>query len=253
MGLLDGKSFIVHGAAQGIPQAVSVLATREGARVLAVDINGEGLEETAHLIEKEGGTPQTMLCDVTDREQVFAAVDRAAEVHGGIDVLVNGAMNIRVGPFEEQTPEDFLFVLDVNLFGPFHFMQACFPHLRESGAGRVISFASGSGTRGSPDHSTYAAAKEGLRGMSKAVARAWVGHGITVNCIMPHANTPGMVEVANQRGPDGFQNVVNAHPTGRLGDPYTDIAPVVLFLASDGAGYITGRSIFVDGGYSGFW
>jgi NAD(P)-dependent dehydrogenase (short-subunit alcohol dehydrogenase family) len=252
MGLLDGKSVVVCGAAQGIPQAVAQLATREGGKVLALDINAEGLEETARLILKEGGRPLTTVCDVTDRSQVDEAVALAAKEHGTVDVLVNGAMTIKIGPFEEHTAEDLQRVLNVNLFGPFHFMQACFPHMREHG-GRIINFASGSGTRGSADHGSYAASKEGLRGLSKAAAKAWIQYGITVNCVMPHAATPGMQEVALARGPEGLENVRKLHPMQRHGDAMTDIAPVVVFLASDGAGYINGRSIFVDGGFSGFW
>ena len=252
MGQLDGKSVIVCGAAQGIPQAVAQLATREGARVLALDINAEGLEETARLVAKEGGTPLTTVCDVTDRTQVDAAVELAASEHGTVDVLVNGAMNIVISPFEEQTAEDLQAVLDVNLFGPFHFMQACFPHMREHG-GRIINFASGAGTGGSPTFGSYSAAKEGLRGLSKAAAKAWIGRGITVNCVIPQAATPGMVEVAEAMGEGGAEHLRLLHPMQRHGDPITDIAPAVIFLASEGAGYITGRSIFVDGGFAGFW
>ena len=252
VGQLDGKSVIITGAAQGIGQAVAQLGTREGANVLALDLNPDGLEETARLVEAEGGTPLTTICDVTNRAQVDDAVALAASKHGTVDVLVNCAMNIKVSEFEDQTAEDLQRVLDVNLFGPFHFMQACYPHMKEHG-GRVINFASGSGTRGSARYGSYCAAKEGLRGLSKAAAKAWIAHGITINCIMPQAHTPGMEEVALTRGPQGFEEITQAHPMKRHGDPMTDIAPVVIFLASEGAGYITGRSIFVDGGSTGFW
>jgi NAD(P)-dependent dehydrogenase (short-subunit alcohol dehydrogenase family) len=251
VGLLDDRSVIVAGGASGIGQAVAQLATREGAKVLAVDIDEVGLEKTHELIGKEGGVPLTQVCDITDRGQVDAAVARVVSEYGTIDVVVSAAMIIKVGPLEDQSAEDLQRALDVNLVGPFHFMQAAFPYMRDRG-GRIINFASGSGTSGIPTHSTYATAKEALRGLTKAAAHEWGRYEITVNCVMPMAATPSFHGALEQMPERSMEQVISAHPMQRVGDALLDIAPVVVFLASEGARYINGRSIFVDGGIGGF-
>jgi NAD(P)-dependent dehydrogenase (short-subunit alcohol dehydrogenase family) len=243
---------IVTGAAQGIGQATAQLATREGANVLALDVNGTGLEETARLVASEGGTPLTAICDVTLRDQIDAAVATAVDRYGTVDVLVNTATAFTPAPFEEQTDADLRLALDVNVFGTFHSMLACFPHMRERG-GRIINFASASGTRGSRNRSTYNAAKEAVRGLTKSAANEWGRFQITVNALIPMANSPTFRNTIDDEGGEAFlQQMLKALPLGRVGDPLTDIAPAVVFLASDAARFITGRTLMVDGGGGSF-
>ncbi len=251
MSTLDGKSIVVTGAAQGIGQATAQLATREGGRVLTVDLDEAGLEETGRLVEAEGGQSLRRVCDVTDRSQVDEAVAEAVSENGPVDVLVNLATAFTPGPLEEQTEEDLKLALDVNVLGTFNFMQACFPHMRERG-GRIINFGSGSGTGGSAMRASYNAAKEAIRGLSKSAANEWAQYGITVNCVVPMAKTPTFDSTVEGLGEGALERIVATHPMRRVGDPLTDIAPVVTFLASDGAQFITGRTLFVDGGLGGY-
>jgi len=250
VGLLEGKSIIVTGAAQGIGQALSQLTAREGGKVLAVDVNEAGLEETARRVQSEGGTLLTRICDVTDRAQVDEAVAQAVSDHGPVDAMYNVAAIIAVAPFEEQTIDDLQRTLAVSVFGTFNFMQACFPHMRDRG-GRIINFGSGSGTRGARTHSTYAAAKEAIRGLSKSAANEWGRYAITVNTVIPMAKTPMFDGAVEAQGEGAIDRIIKAVPLGRTGDPLTDIAPVAIFLATDAARFMTGRTLYADGGLGG--
>ena len=252
MGLLDGKSAIIVGAAQGVGQAVAQLAVREGARVLAVDINSAGLEETARRVAADGGTLLTQSCDVTDRAQVDAAVAQAVATFGTVDMLVNTPLLFKPTPFHELTVEDFRGALDVMVIGVFNFMQAVFPHMRDGG-GSIINCGSGGGTTGQSRSAAYATSKEAVRGLTKVAAMEWGRYGITVNCVVPAAKTPSADFAIEKAGPGALERFAAEHPMGRpFGDPLKDIAPIVIFLASQGGNYITARTIFVDGGHGGY-
>lgn len=249
MSQLDGKRVIVAGAGQGVGQAVAQRCAREGAQVLAVDINAAGLESTAQLAREDGNQILTQVVNVAERSQVDAAVAHAATSFGGVDVIVNTVMVIKVAPLEEQTESDLRRAFDVMVLGTFNLMQAAFPYLKEHG-GRIINFGSGSGTGGAPTHSTYATAKEAVRGLTKVAANEWGRFQITSNIVIPAAATPSFTATVDAMGEGALDQLNAMHPMGRIaGDPLDDIAPLVVFLASDGANYINGRSIFVDGGF----
>ncbi|MDB5971387.1 MAG: 3-oxoacyl-(acyl-carrier-protein) reductase [Hydrocarboniphaga sp.] len=251
--VLQGKTAIVAGGGQGIGQASALALAQAGAAIVVLDINDAGLADTANRIEHAGGRCLPQRCDITRRDQVDAAIALAAGTFGSVDILFNSAMLIRAKPLEEQTEADLLDVLKVNLFGPFNAMQACFPYLKQRG-GKIINCGSASGTMGVVLHSTYAAAKEGVRGLTKSAANEWGQYGINVNAIMPLALTPSARADLGRAGDlDAQVRQIASHiPMRRFGDPARDIAPVVVFLASPASDYISGRSLFVDGGGGSF-
>ncbi|MBW2426856.1 MAG: SDR family oxidoreductase, partial [Deltaproteobacteria bacterium] len=177
------------------------------------------------------------------------AVAESVEAFGGLDILVNNAAwtptpGLRLVDFDDAT---FARVLETNLWATFWCMQAAHPHFVERGGGSIVNFASGSGTRGNETQGAYAAAKEGIRGLSRVASREWGPEGIRVNVVCPFANSPGMLEWS-ELDPRGFEAAVGQIPLRRVGDCHDDVGRVVAFLASDDAAYVTGQTMWVDGG-----
>jgi NAD(P)-dependent dehydrogenase (short-subunit alcohol dehydrogenase family) len=163
-------------------------------------------------------------------------------------VLVNNAQALRPQvPFEEHTDADFELALRSGLWGTFHMMRAVFPTMRDQGGGRIVNIASSAGTHGRPGLAGYAAAKEGIRGLTKVAANEWGHHQICVNVICPSAATPGSLAWARDH-PELFAEAVRQIPLGRLGDPETDIGAAVVYLAGPGGAFITGQTLMVNGG-----
>lgn len=240
---LDGKVAIITGGAGGIGRGLTRTFVREGAKVLFVDINAEGGRE----LEKELGENATFLeSDLSGEGTAERIRDAAVEAYGRLDVLVNNA--------NTSTPMPLLDVDEANLkqaFGSsFHptlrLMQACHDLLAES-LGSIINFASGAGLNGDPNQGSYAAAKEAIRGITRVAANEWGHEGIRANIVCPFALTEG-VKWWQQNYPDQANEVIKSIPLRRIGDVEKDIAPAVVFLASEGSRYITGQTIMIDGG-----
>ena len=189
---------------------------------------------------------------MTVKAEVNEAVERIAETFGGIEVLVNNAMELRHLPIEEITEAELDRALRSSLHGSLFCMQACLPFLRRAG-GSVVNFASAGGTEGWPGQAAYAAAKEAVRGLTKSAAAEWGPLGITVNCVAPMGRSDAFD--AWYEGLDEGQRAAELErvPLRRFGDPEADVGRAVAFLASADAAFITGRTLFVDGGrsYSG--
>ena len=151
------------------------------------------------------------------------------------------------GAFPGMRGEDWDRVLETNLWATFWTMQAAHPHLGRSDGASIINFASGSGTLGNEAQGAYAAAKEGIRGLSRVAAREWGPDGIRVNVICPFANSPGMLEWADVDRA-GYEATVSRIPLRRIGDCHDDVGRVAVFLASEDAAYVTGQTMWVDGG-----
>ncbi|MGE0384976.1 MAG: SDR family NAD(P)-dependent oxidoreductase [Gammaproteobacteria bacterium] len=251
MGELEGRVAIVTGAGRGILRASALALAGAGAAVMAIDIDEAGATQTAAVIGGAGGHALGRHCDVTNRAQVDAAVGAAVSAFGRVDIVVNGATVFRMHPFEEQTEEDLMQAWRVNVLGTFNCMQAAFPHLRAQGYGKIVNFGSGAATSGAPGQASYAAAKEGVRGLTRTAAREWGRHGIRVNSLIPMAVTPGFENAVRELGRD-LGAMASAVPLGRLGDPARDVAPVVVFLASAASDFMTGRTLFADGGQAGY-
>lgn len=246
---LAGKRIIVTGGANGIGAATVRAYAAEGARVAALDI----ADVQGRAVAGEAGpNVDYHRCDVSSRDEVFTAFERAAADLGGLDVLAHVAGVERGSPAEDITDAEWDLVLGVNLKGTVHTNQAAFRHLREHG-GRIINFGSGAGVRGQRGSAHYSAAKAAVMAWTRTVAQEWARYGITVNSLLPAIWT-GMYDAHRARmTPEelAVHELTMRHVIplgGRLGDADRDLAPVMVFLAGDGARFITGQAIAIDGG-----
>jgi NAD(P)-dependent dehydrogenase (short-subunit alcohol dehydrogenase family) len=187
---------------------------------------------------------------VRDVQQIAATVAAAVEWFGGIDILVNAAIApFQVQPLEDCTVEVMQDMLHSGLIGVTTFMQAAFPHLRDSGHGRIINFGSSAGINGSAGYGVYAPVKEGVRAITRVASREWGKHGITANAICPYANSPSWAKWSDDN--PGMADLAVSHTSvGRIGDCELDVGAAAVFLASDAAAYTTGHTLMVDGGQS---
>ena len=247
--LLDGRRIVVTGGASGIGAATIRAYAREGARVVSLDVS----DEAGHRVAREAGGGVTYHhCDVARRAEVQAAFDRAVGELGGLDVLVHAAAIERGAPAEDIDEAEWDLVFAVDVKGTVHTNQAAFRHMRASG-GRILNFGSGAAIRGQRGAAHYSAAKAAVMAWTRTVAQEWARHGITVNAIVPAIWTP-MYDAHRARMSDeertihdlAMQHVIPLG--GKLGDADRDLAPVMVFLAGDGARFITGQAIVVDGG-----
>jgi NAD(P)-dependent dehydrogenase (short-subunit alcohol dehydrogenase family) len=245
---LDGKVALVTGAGNGVGRGVAAALARAGAHVV-VSSPGDNGRETVALIVGRGGSAAWSRCDVTDGDEVRSVVDRAAAVHGRLDVVVHNATSRHSSEWhrlEEVAPELFDDHVAVSLRGAYHCAVAGWPHLRGRG-GRFVLFTSPAGMEGSVTKPLYGVVKSAIRGLTKSLAREWGPDGINVNCISPLAMTPAMV-TAYAADPELQRRHERMVPLGYLGDPEEDIGPAVVFLAGPGARYVTGQTLVVDGG-----
>lgn len=190
---------------------------------------------------------EPLTADGADEQAISDVVQKTISRFGKIDTLVNNAQVSKSGvPLAEHTKEDFDLAIYSGLYATFFYMRACYPYLKQSG-GSVINFASGAGLFGKLGQSSYAAAKEGIRGMSRVAAAEWGPDGVRVNVVCPLAMTESLEEW-KQAYPDLFAKTIQGIPLGRFADPEKDIGRVCVFLASDDASYVTGETITLQGG-----
>ncbi|ORB68707.1 SDR family NAD(P)-dependent oxidoreductase [Mycolicibacterium tusciae] len=242
-GQLDGKVALVTGAGAGIGEGIVRRFADEGAKVVVAEIDSAAGEAVAQSI---GGT--FVSTDVSDREQVENAVRTALSAYGSIDIVVNNAWGGGgIGRVEKKTDEQLSQGIAVGYFGPFWAMRAAFPHMKDRGWGRVVNMCSLNGVNAHMGSLEYNAAKEALRALTRTAAREWAPTGVTVNAICPAAKSQAFFRAIGQY-PELEAVADAANPMGRMGDPYDDIAPVAVFLSGEGSRYLTGNTLFVDGG-----
>jgi 2-hydroxycyclohexanecarboxyl-CoA dehydrogenase len=246
---LHGATALVTGGASGIGAATARRLAAEGARVVVADINEDGAGAVA--AELDGGVAVAM--DVADTAAVRAAVASATEAAGPIDILVNNAGTDLPGFFVKTTEEIWDFVIAVNLRGTLAVTHAVLPGMHERGRGSIVNVASEAGRVGSQMSSTYSAAKAGVIGFTKAIARESARFGVRCNAIAPGPiDTPllnAAPEVMGELGARLKQGMIDATVMRRLGTP-DEVAAVIAFLASDDASYMTGQTLGVSGGLS---
>lgn len=234
-----GRTIVVTGAAQGIGAAVTDLFVQAGADVAAIDRNAEPLEErwasTARVTTK--------VADVGDSSEVDGVIAALAEQWGHIDVVVNNAGITRDGMVWKLSDEQWNAVIEVHLTGTFNFTRAALPHMRKNRFGRFINITSFTGMHGNLGQANYAAAKAGIIGFTKTVAKETASFGITANAISPNAATAMVAAVPVDR----LEEITAMIPLGRFAEP-GEVAHAVGFLASNEASYVTGIVLPIDGG-----
>lgn len=240
---LEGKVAVVTGGASGIGAAVTRVFVARGANVVVVDLDAEAGEALGAAL---GEAVDFLPGDVSDPALAQAAVALAVERFGKLDAVINNAHGSGQALFVDSTAEMWDLSFDTGFYATRNFMLAAYQELKKT-QGAVVNFGSGAGLEGQPKQATYAAAKEAIRGLSRVVANEWASDGIRVNVVCPMAMTEGVVEW-KQAYPQMFAESEAKVPLGRFGDPETDVAPIVAFLCSDDARYMTGQTLMADGG-----
>ena len=241
---LEGRTALVTGSSRGIGRAIAVRLAEEGAKVV-VNYRSRDKEASDAVgeIQERGGKALACRADVSSFEQVDAMVKQAARALGPVDILVNNATIHRGRKVEKLPLEDWDLVIKSCLYGAFHCTRCVVPSMKERKWGRIVNISSTVGERGYPGDSAYWAAKAGIVGFTKSLARELARDGITVNAVMP-----GFVltEMTRSLSPDNIELIKASIPMGKLCEP-EDVAEVVTFLASKGHN-ITGSVHHVDGG-----
>lgn len=242
------KVVLITGGGGGIARGVARAFASEGAKLVLTDIVPAGMEVTKREVEEEYGTEVlTLIVDGSDEEAVKEALATAAGRFGKLNALINSAQTSASGlTLLQHSKEDFDKAIYSGLYATFFFMKHGFPYLRET-EGSVINFASGAGLSGNPGQSSYAAAKEGIRGMSRVAANEWGPYNVNVNVVAPLVMTDKLA-AWGEENPEMFEKNIRAIPLGRYGDAERDIGRVCVFLASDDAKYVTGDTIMIQGG-----
>ena len=249
MGRLEGKSVIITGAGSGIGRAASLLFTREGAKLVAVD-RAESVKETVEQIRKAGGTVEAVMADAGSEHDVKAFIDRAVSKYGRLDAIwANAGVSGGLVPLAEQTVEQWQEVLRVNLIGPFLAVKHAMPHMIKQKYGSIVCTASVAGLKAGASGHPYAASKAGVISLVQTTAYSLSGTGVRINAVCPGLIETGMTKPvfdrAKERGT--ADKIGQLNPLKRAGQPH-ELAAMGLFLASDDASYVNGQAIPVDGG-----
>lgn len=261
MGFLTGKTVIITGGGRAvlsdgrcgsIGYGIATAYAKEGANIVITGRNVKKLEDAKEELERLYGVQVLPIqADVSadaDNEAVVAnVVKQTVDTFGSIDVLINNAQASASGvPLAEHTTEQFNLALYSGLYAAFYYMKACYPYLAKS-KGSVVNFASGAGLFGNFGQCAYAAAKEGIRGLTRVAATEWSKDGINVNIVCPLAWTAQLEQFQNAY-PDAFEQNVHTPPMGHFGDAELEIGRVCVQLASPDFKYMTGETITLEGG-----
>jgi len=239
---LSGRAALVTGAASGIGRASALAFASAGASVALLDVDAEGLADTAATARAAGVRAEALVTDVRDLGAVTGAVGRAVEAFGRLDAALNNAgVPGPYVPLDEYSEEDFMQILQVDLAGVWRCMRAEIRHMRVQGQGAIVNTSSMLGAAAMPDNGAYVAAKHGVHGLTRAAALELGGTGIRVNAIAPGVTRTGMTSAVSD-------DLLRTVPLGRIAEP-EEIAAAVVWLCSSGASYITGSVLVADGGW----
>ena len=245
---LQDNVTLITGGGKGIGYGLAEAFAEAGSNLVITGRTESRLLAAKEKLEAEYGIEVLpIVADGADEEAIKSVVAKAIEKFGKINTLVNNAQVSKSGlPLVEHTREDLDLAIHSGLYAAFFYMRECHPYLKES-RGSVINFASGAGLFGKLGQSSYAAAKEGIRGLSRVAAAEWGPDGIRVNVICPLAMTESLQEW-KEHFPELFEKTIQGIPLGHFADPKDDIGRVAVFLASEDAHYVTGETITLQGG-----
>ncbi len=249
MGRLEGRSVIITGAGSGIGRAASLLFTKEGARLIAVD-RADGVKDTVDMVRKAGGTAEAVQADAGSEKDVIAYVDKALSAYGKLDAIwANAGVSGGLVPLAEQTVEHWQEVLRINLIGPFLAIKHSMPHMIKQKSGAIVCTASVAGLKSGASGHPYGASKAGVISLVQITAYSLTGTGVRINAVCPGLIETGMTKPVFDRAKErGTQDKIGQlNPLKRPGQPH-EIAAMGLFLASDEASYVNGQAFPVDGG-----
>jgi NAD(P)-dependent dehydrogenase (short-subunit alcohol dehydrogenase family) len=258
---LAGRIAIVTGAGRGIGRAIALAYSSAGAKVVVASRTPSTVEAVVGEIKLSGGDAVGIACDVGDAPAVRAMVDETIAVFGTVHILVNNAQGFGTAEkpkpaalpvaLEELEDDEWDYTFRAGASATFWAMKAVFPHMKTTGCGRIINMGSSSGQMGMEGNGSYNVAKEAIRALTRTAAREWGRYGITANVICPMVETDAMAAWRKSHA-DEFAAVAARVPVRRFGEPMKDVAPLAVFLAGDGASYLTGMTYMVEGGYNLF-
>lgn len=245
---LTNKVAIITGGGRGIGFGLAKAFAKEGANLVITGRNETTLQNAKDKLESQYNIKVLPVSgDGAKESDVNNVINKAVEKYGKIDIIVNNAQTSKSGVMlKDHTKEDFDLAINSGLYATFYYMKAAYPHLKKS-QGSVINFASGAGLFGKLGQSSYAAAKEGIRGLSRVAASEWGPDNINVNVICPLAMTEGLAKWKEEY-PDLYEKTIQGIPMQRFADPEKDIGATAVFFASDAGHYITGEAITIQGG-----
>lgn len=239
---------VITGGGKGIGFGIANAFAKEGYDLVITGRTPATLENAKKELEENYGVDILAIkADGGVEEEVKNVIDETAEKFGKINVLINNAQASKSGVMlEDHTKEDFDLAINSGLYAAFFFMKYAFPYLKES-EGSIINLASGAGINGNPGQSSYAAAKEGIRGLSRVATNEWGKYNINTNVVCPLVMTPQLA-AWKEEYPEAYEQNIKSIPMSRFGDAEKDIGGVCLFLASDAASYLSGQTIMAQGG-----
>ncbi len=244
----EGKTAVVTGGAGGIGYAIGASLASSGGSVALLDVDAGAVERAAVEMSAGGADLLGLHADVTNFPLIQDVVTRAAEWHGGLDIVVNCAGRGTPGTrFQDESPETWHALINLNLLGTIYVCHGAIPHLAVSGSGRIINIASDAGRTGSACETAHSAAKGGVIALTRSLARELARYQITVNCVSPGPTDTPMLRAFDAQAGGVVEKLISATPLRRLAQPQ-DIAAAVTFLASSSAGHITGQVLSVSSG-----
>lgn len=249
---IDGKVALVTGAASGIGAATALALAKSGYHIAVADIVAAGAEKTAQEVRKLGRQAEAIICDVRNKDDTIRMAETAARSLGDVDLLVNNAGIVRLGPLASFPEQDWRELFRVNVDGVLFCSQAVLPGMLSRRTGNIVNISSWNGKLGAPNFGAYSATKAVVISLTQALAREVASQGVRVNAVCPGiiADTPMRRQVEQEGQAFGLPPSAERAkiiPMGRLGRP-EDIANAVVFLASEEAAYMTGQAINVTGG-----
>jgi 2-hydroxycyclohexanecarboxyl-CoA dehydrogenase len=250
---LEGRTAVVTGGASNIGRAIATHLAQADATVVIVDRDREQAERTAAMC---GERTSVMTTDLSDLDQLDAAIAELREDFEAVDILVNNVGWVNTLPYLDKDVEELMLEVRLNLVGPMLLTKGLVPGMAAQGWGRVVSVASEAGRAGQRGQVAYAAAKGGVLGMTRALSHEVGRHGVTVNAVSPAMTVPrsedeigsGSMQQSRKRPPELMAKIIKSYPVGRVGTP-EDIAAAVTFLCSEQAAFITGQTLPVNGGF----